>query len=165
MEIPFLSRGLHDDRADVAAAIARGVERGCFVGPEVEAFESGFAAAGAIVTDNAPLAERLKRLRNGGQSQRYRHGESGVNSGLDEMQAAILRAGLPRLPGWTARRRALASGAFADLPPAYCRKAHAVSDAVLSLPLHPGRVDDRVDHVAPATNPFTESSVGASGAR
>jgi dTDP-4-amino-4,6-dideoxygalactose transaminase len=64
---------------------------------------------GAIVTNDAALAERLTRLRNGGQSERYRHVESGVNSRLDEMQAAILRARLPRLAGWTARRRAFAA--------------------------------------------------------
>ena len=64
---------------------------------------------GAIVTRDAALAARLRRLRNGGQSDRYHHVESGVNSRLDEMQAAILRARLPRLPAWTARRRQLAA--------------------------------------------------------
>lgn len=64
---------------------------------------------GAIVTSDRQLADRLKRLRNGGQTDRYRHGEPGVNSRLDEMQAAILRARLPRLREWTARRRALAA--------------------------------------------------------
>ena len=39
--------------------------------------------------------ERMKRLRNGGQTDRYHHGEMGVNSRLDEMQAAILSARLP----------------------------------------------------------------------
>jgi dTDP-3-amino-3,4,6-trideoxy-alpha-D-glucose transaminase len=370
MEIPFLSLGLGDDRADVEAAIARVVERGWFVlGPEVEAFEAAFAAAcgarhavgvntgtdalmlslraldigpgdevittpltaaytalairmagatpvfadvdpvrctidpaaiaaavtprtravvpvhlygqpadmaaimavagrhrlavvedcaqahlataegrpvgtigtlgafsfyptknlgalgdaGAIVTDDASLAERVKRLRNGGQSERYRHVDSGVNSRLDEMQAAVLRARLPRLPGWTARRRALASRyratlssanltvlperdsghvyhlftvhsahrdelqrslagqgigtlvhypipvhrqpAFAELPPAHCPEADAISATVLSLPLHPALVDDDVGRVARAVNQFAESSVGASGPR
>jgi dTDP-4-amino-4,6-dideoxygalactose transaminase len=64
---------------------------------------------GAIVTSDAALADRLKRLRNGGQTDRYRHVEPGVNSRLDEMQAAILRARLPFLTTWTARRRALAA--------------------------------------------------------
>ena len=64
---------------------------------------------GAIITRDAALAARLRRLRNGGQSDRYCHVEAGVNSRLDEMQAAILRARLPRLPAWTARRRQLAS--------------------------------------------------------
>jgi dTDP-4-amino-4,6-dideoxygalactose transaminase len=63
---------------------------------------------GAITTNDRDLAARAKRLRNGGQTDRYHHGEFGVNSRLDEMQAAILRARLPFLPGWTARRRELA---------------------------------------------------------
>ena len=43
------------------------------------------------------LADRVRRLRNGGQTDRYHHQELGVNSRLDEMQAAILRARLPYL--------------------------------------------------------------------
>jgi len=64
---------------------------------------------GVVVTDDARLADRIRRLRNGGQTDRYRHQEPGINSRLDEMQAAILRARLLRLPEWTARRRALAA--------------------------------------------------------
>ena len=60
---------------------------------------------GALTTNDAGLAARAKRLRNGGQTDKYRHEEFGVNSRLDEMQAAILRARLPRLRGWTDRRR------------------------------------------------------------
>jgi dTDP-4-amino-4,6-dideoxygalactose transaminase len=64
---------------------------------------------GAIVTNDPALAARLKRLRNGGQSDRYHHLEPGVNSRLDEVQAAVLRARLKHLPRWTARRRAIAA--------------------------------------------------------
>ena len=64
---------------------------------------------GAVVTNDAALAARIKRLRNGGQSDRYHHEDAGVNSRLDEMQAAILRARLPRLGAWTGRRRGLAA--------------------------------------------------------
>ncbi len=64
---------------------------------------------GALTTNDAALAARSKRLRNGGQTDRYHHGEFGVNSRLDEMQAAVLRARLPFLRGWTAQRRALAT--------------------------------------------------------
>jgi len=64
---------------------------------------------GAITTDDAALAERLTRLRNGGQTSRYHHGERGVNSRLDELQAAILRAKLPHLAAATAARRRLAA--------------------------------------------------------
>jgi dTDP-4-amino-4,6-dideoxygalactose transaminase len=79
---------------------------------------------GAIVTNDRALADRLKRLRNGGQTDRYHHQEPGINSRLDEMQAAILRARLPRLRQWTERRRALAAryrsrlaGSLVAVPP------------------------------------------------
>jgi len=64
--------------------------------------------AGAIVTD-LDGSNYLRQLRNGGQTDRYHHYWSGgVNSRLDELQAAILRAKLPGLPAATARRRTLA---------------------------------------------------------
>jgi dTDP-4-amino-4,6-dideoxygalactose transaminase len=64
---------------------------------------------GAVLTRDPQLAARVKRLRNGGQTSRYRHEEPGANSRLDEMQAAILRARLPFLERWTERRRAIAA--------------------------------------------------------
>jgi dTDP-3-amino-3,4,6-trideoxy-alpha-D-glucose transaminase len=64
---------------------------------------------GAVLTRDAQLAARVKRLRNGGQTSRYHHEEAGANSRLDEMQAAILRARLRYLPAWTAKRRAIAA--------------------------------------------------------
>jgi dTDP-3-amino-3,4,6-trideoxy-alpha-D-glucose transaminase len=64
---------------------------------------------GAVTVNDAALAGRLRRLRNGGQTERYQHGEFGVNSRLDEMQAAILTARLAWLPKWTAERRAFAA--------------------------------------------------------
>jgi dTDP-4-amino-4,6-dideoxygalactose transaminase len=64
---------------------------------------------GAITTSDAGLAAQLKRLRNGGQTDRYHHAEFGVNSRLDEIQAAALRARLAWLPRWTNERRTLAA--------------------------------------------------------
>jgi dTDP-4-amino-4,6-dideoxygalactose transaminase len=63
---------------------------------------------GAVLVEDPETATRLRRLRNGGQSDRYRHELLGVNSRLDEIQAAVLRVGLRHLPAWTERRRALA---------------------------------------------------------
>jgi len=71
---------------------------------------------GAILTNDASLAERLRRLRNGGQIDRYVHLEAGDNSRLDDLQAAVLRARLPLLSGWTSRRRSLAAAYRRALP-------------------------------------------------
>lgn len=67
-----------------------------------------FGDAGMIVTDDPSEAEKLKMLRNYGQSQRYYHDILGFNSRLDELQAAILSAKLPFLNEWNERRRAIA---------------------------------------------------------
>jgi dTDP-3-amino-3,4,6-trideoxy-alpha-D-glucose transaminase len=64
---------------------------------------------GAAITNDGRLARRIAMLRNGGQSDRYHHDIVGVNSRLDEMQAAILRARLPLLRDRTAARRQLAA--------------------------------------------------------
>ena len=63
---------------------------------------------GAVLLADADRARRVRQLRNGGQSDRYRHEVAGLNSRLDEIQAAILRVGLRHLEAWTARRRELA---------------------------------------------------------
>jgi dTDP-3-amino-3,4,6-trideoxy-alpha-D-glucose transaminase len=64
---------------------------------------------GALLVNDPEVAATLRRLRNGGQSDRYRHELAGMNSRLDELQAAVLRVGLRHLPSWTERRRALAA--------------------------------------------------------
>jgi dTDP-4-amino-4,6-dideoxygalactose transaminase len=65
---------------------------------------------GVLLTDDEALAERARRLRDYGQSSRYEHVETGLNSRLDELHAAILRsAHLLRLDRWIARRREIAA--------------------------------------------------------
>ncbi len=63
---------------------------------------------GAVVTGDAALAERVRRLGNYGSSQKYVHPELARNSRLDEIQAACLRVKLRRLDHWNERRRAQA---------------------------------------------------------
>lgn len=60
---------------------------------------------GAITCRSLELATRLKRLRNYGSSRKYHHEEAGLNSRLDELQAAILRIRLADLEADNARRR------------------------------------------------------------
>jgi dTDP-4-amino-4,6-dideoxygalactose transaminase len=64
--------------------------------------------AGAVVTDDADAAARVRRLREYGEEERYRSLEPGVNSRLDPLQAAVLLCKLPRLDDWNERRRELA---------------------------------------------------------
>lgn len=65
---------------------------------------------GVILTDDEALAERARSLRDYGQAGRYEHVEAGLNSRLDELQAAILRSALlPRLDGFLACRAVIAA--------------------------------------------------------
>jgi dTDP-4-amino-4,6-dideoxygalactose transaminase len=64
---------------------------------------------GAITTVDQELATRAQQIRNGGQADRYHHELCGVNSRLDELQAAILRAKLPHLTAMNERRRTIAA--------------------------------------------------------
>jgi len=68
-----------------------------------------YGDAGAVVTNDDELALQLRRLRNYGEERRYHHMIKGFNSRLDELQAAILRANLPELDRWNARRREIAA--------------------------------------------------------
>src|SRR6185437_2410842 len=67
-----------------------------------------YGEGGAVVTNNRGLASRVQLLRNHGSSQRYHHSVLGMNSRLDELQAAVLRIKLRHLENWNIARRALA---------------------------------------------------------
>lgn len=82
---------------------------------------------GAVTTDDDALAQRLRLLRNYGSSRKYVHETLGVNSRLDEVQAAFLRTKLPRLDAWNERRQAIAQR--------YASQLEGVGD--LQLPVLP----------------------------
>lgn len=63
---------------------------------------------GAVTTNDDKLAERIRQMRNYGSQTKYHYNEIGINSRLDELQAAFLSAKLPLLPEKTERRRAIA---------------------------------------------------------
>lgn len=62
---------------------------------------------GAVTTNNGEIAARLRLLRNYGSTQKYHHEVAGVNSRLDEIQAAVLRVKLRHLDEWNDRRKRL----------------------------------------------------------
>jgi dTDP-4-amino-4,6-dideoxygalactose transaminase len=67
-----------------------------------------YGDGGMIVTNNKKLAKNLKKLRNYGSYKKNVHDFVGINSRLDEIQAAILRVKLKHLDKWNKKRRALA---------------------------------------------------------
>lgn len=79
----------------------------------------GFGDGGAVLVDDPEIARKLRQLRNGGQTEKYKHDIIGTNSRLDDMQAAILRELLQTLDAETTRRREIAERyfeAFRGLP-------------------------------------------------
>ena len=68
-----------------------------------------YGDGGAITTNDAAIAERVRELANYGSKVRYHHNEIGVNSRLDELQAALLRVRLTKLDAWNAHRKKIAA--------------------------------------------------------
>ena len=105
---------LVEDCAQAHGAMHRGRKVGTI--GDVAAFSfyptknlGAYGDAGAVVTDDDALADQLRRLRNYGQTERHHHLEPGINSRLDEIQAAILSAKLAHLDEHNDVRRQLAA--------------------------------------------------------
>lgn len=64
-----------------------------------------YGDGGAVVTNNAHIAEKVRRLRDHGRVDKYVHQELGYGQRLDGIQAAILNAKLPHLDAWNEARR------------------------------------------------------------
>jgi dTDP-4-amino-4,6-dideoxygalactose transaminase len=99
--------------------------------------------AGMVVTKDAALFERLRSLRAHGMKRRYYHDELGVNSRLDEIQAAVLVTKLPHLAEWTRGRQAAAklydralNGCSGIITPKLSLGTSTVTEAVISHVWH-----------------------------
>ena len=92
--------------------------------------------AGMVVTDDVELANVVRMLGNYGSEKKYVNKYRGVNSRLDEIQAAFLLAKLPHLDAWNARRREIAA-----------RYVGEVKNALLRLPEIPADPREHVWHV------------------
>jgi dTDP-4-amino-4,6-dideoxygalactose transaminase len=94
--------------------------------------------AGAVTTDDAELADKVRCLRNYGSRRRYYNEVKGINSRLDELQAALLRVKLRHLDDWNLRRARIAEIYLEALNGSANVDARSAScDANLSLPYVP----------------------------
>jgi len=106
----------------------------------------GAGDGGILTTNDDGLAQRLRRLRTHGGANEYEHSEVGINSRLDELQAAVLNVKFPHLDSWSndrARKAAvydeqlLDSTSFELIPPS-CREEarHIYHQYVIRVPHH-----------------------------
>lgn len=98
--------------------------------------------AGMVLTDDAELARVVRMLGNYGSEQKYVNKFRGVNSRLDEIQAAFLLAKLPHLDAWNERRREIAAR--------YVREVH---NPLVRLPEIPADPREHVWHVFTVRTP------------
>jgi dTDP-4-amino-4,6-dideoxygalactose transaminase len=109
-----------EDNAQAQGARYRGRRTGSLGDAAATSFYPGknlgaFGDAGAVTTNDAALADRVRMLRNYGSRVKYHNDCQGYNSRMDELQAAFLRVKLKRLDEWNARRRSVAARYFSEL--------------------------------------------------
>lgn len=107
-----------------------------------------YGDAGAVTTNDEDIYNKLLQLRNYGQRVRYYHDQFGINSRLDELQAAVLRVKLKYLDEWNRQRRQHASYYQKHLEPGTCLKENSYGVPVYHLFVikTPGR-DRMVEHL------------------
>ncbi len=117
----------------------------------------GFGDGGALTTNNAQLADKLKLLRLHGMQPRYYHQLVGINSRLDTLQAAVLNVKLPHLDDWSDQREvnakryhALFAAAGLDqvlgLPATGAQRRHVWNQYIVRVP--GGKRDPLREHLA-----------------
>ncbi len=104
---------LLEDAAQAHGALQDGMPPGTVGLAAATSFYPGknlgaYGDAGAVLTDRAELARRVRLLATHGEASKYDHVELGFNSRLDTLQAVVLRAKLTRLHDWNRARRAAA---------------------------------------------------------
>ena len=108
-----------EDAAQSQGAIRNGKASGAFGHVTGTSFYPGknlgaFGDAGAVLTNDDETAKKVRALRNYGSEIKYHHPETGFNSRLDTLQAAVLSAKLKRLDSWNKMRRH-AAGLYGQL--------------------------------------------------
>ena len=139
-ELPRTSIPILEDSAQsLGGAPVRGIAAAVSMFPTKNLGALG--DAGAVLTDDSALADRIALLRSHGARPKYHHLALGGNFRLDALQAAVLRAKLPHLTSWTAARRSHAARYHqllavrcpqVRLPPAHA--AHAYHQFVIRTP-------------------------------
>jgi len=139
-----------EDAAQAHGASWRGAPAGSFGHVGCFSFYPGknlgaFGDAGAVVTDDAEIARRVRSMRDHGRAagSHYEHEFLGMNSRMDALQAAVLLAKLPRLESWAAARRGVAARYRSHLARGPVRLVDEAADAVHAYHLLVAQVPER----------------------
>jgi len=102
-----------EDSAQAHGALYKGEKVGSFGDASGFSFYPGknlgaLGDAGAVVTSNKELADKIRAIANYGSDKKYHHIYKGTNSRLDEVQAGFLRVKLRNLDKWNKERRKIA---------------------------------------------------------
>ncbi len=100
--------------------------------------------AGAVTTDNTALATLVRTLANYGSTEKYLHTHLGINSRMDEVQAAVLQIKLNRLEADTAQRRQIAQ-----------RYSEEINNPYVAIP-YEGDYATSVFHIYPLLSPYRD---------
>lgn len=95
-----------------------------------------FGDGGAVATNDPDLAERVKWIRQYGETERYKNKVEGINSRLEELQVAILNWGLQKLGGWNKKRVQVAE-----------RYTKGLKGLALQLPVRGDKNNTHVQHL------------------
>lgn len=111
-----------EDNAQAQGALYKGRRTGSLGHAAGHSFYPGknlgaFGDGGAITTDDAAVADKIRVLRNYGSRKKYYNEVKGYNSRLDEMQAAFLRVKLKHLDAWNKRREVVAKQFLCEMKP------------------------------------------------
>lgn len=126
------AHGARDERGQVAGSLGDAAGFSFFPAKNLGALGDG----GAVTTNDPALADQVRKLRSYGASEKYIHEVKGVNSRLDELQAALLRVKLRRLAADAEQRRAIAA-----------RYLQGISHPVIVLPTEPAFPLNHVWHL------------------
>ena len=134
---------LIEDSAQAHGAQSKGKYAGSFGDAAAFSFYPGknlgaLGDAGAVVTNNAELAEKVRAIGNYGSLKKYHHIYKGCNSRLDEIQAAELFVKLPYLDQWNQERRRIAK-----------RYITEIDNEKVLLPKMPMEEERHVFHIFP----------------
>lgn len=119
LENAFPELILVEDAAQAQGATRRGQPIGSFGLAAATSFYpsknlGAFGDAGAVVTNDATIASKVRTLRNWGSDRKYHHPEPGFNSRLDTLQAVVLTAKLSHLEAWNGERQ-MAAGRYNEM--------------------------------------------------